>query len=548
MLRRLFVKDFVLIDECILNFENGFSAFTGETGAGKSLLIDAMCLLSGERASHSFIKNGASKAIVEGVFDLTNNIVALNKIKQANFPIEDNLVILKRELNKDGKSLVFVNNKSASLQLLKDIIQHEIDIHSQHDTQYLLNKTNHINLVDQVIEDKNLIQNVKEAFKKYSHLKTMMDSALNTTYNESELEFIEAEINEIEDASLSVEKENYLLDRQKEIITYEKSFNKISQAVLQLNKENGINEQIYEVLHILENIEDESIQGLVNRLNEHYNEIVDVSDQLNDKLLSLDMSENEINEVQSSLYEIQRLKRKYGPSIEAILNKQASLRQQIEMILNRQDYIETMQRKVDDAYDEFINYATCLSVLRKEAALSLQTSIENHLHDLMLPHAQFVVDFQEIDGNIHGLDDVEFYISLNVGEMPKPLSRVASGGELSRLMLGLKTIFTKLQGIQTVIFDEIDSGVSGAVASAIGMKMATLGNDVQVFSVTHLAQVAAHANKHYLVKKQTLENRTMTEVIELNEEERIEQIALISSGMLTEASTQAARELYFSCR
>ncbi len=549
MLKRLFVQDFVLIDNCVLEFENGFSAFTGETGAGKSLLIDAMCLLGGERASSSFVKQHANKAIVEGVFDLTNNKVALKKLKDSNLPYTDNLVYLRREIQRDGKSYVYVNNKAATLQLLKDIIQHEIDIHSQHDNQYLLNKSNHIQLIDHMLMNKELIEEVRESFLRYSTLKSEFEAALSTTYNENDLQFIQAEIDEINNADLSIHKEDALESRQKEIVLYEKSFKKISQVVHLLKADDGINVKLYEGISTLEELEDERIAALYHRLKEHYNEIVDVEEQLSDYLDKLELSDEEINNVQQELYEIQRLKRKYGPTIDAILAKRDSLIAQTQLIEHRQEYIDRTSKALEEARVQFFHLAQDLSQERRTIALQLQQEIEKHCHDLMLPHTQFVVDFETNDeGNVHGIDDVEFYISVNPGEMLKPLSRVASGGELSRLMLGLKTIFTRLQGIQTVIFDEIDSGVSGAVATAIGIKMATLAKDVQVFSVTHLAQVAACAQKHYLVKKDSNEYSTKTEVINLDNTKRIEQLALISSGSVSEASLTAASEMYSYCK
>lgn len=546
MLKHLTVKDFVLIDECSLDFESGFSAFTGETGAGKSLLIDAMCLLAGERASSSFIKQNAAKAIVEGVFDITKNEAVESLLNENGFNVENHQVTLRREINRDGKSTVLINGKQATLNLLKECVQHEIDIHSQHDTQYLLNKNSQLHLVDQMIADSALKDKVAMLYHQMAALKKEYETAINSTYNENDLEFIQMEIDEIEKANLIPQQEEELEKRQKEIQLFEKTFTRLNDTVALLEESDGANEKLYAAVHQLSDLESDVLKALYQRLNEHYNEIVDVTEELKDTIAAMDVSEEEINAIQSRLYEIQRLKRKYGPSVEAILNRKAEMEQQVELILHRQSYIEQMEAQIEAAHRQFVQAAKQLSELRHQKATLLQQQIEQHCQDLMLPYARFIVDFQTIEGNRYGIDDLEFYISMNPGEMPRPLARVASGGELSRLMLGLKTIFTKLQGIQTVIFDEIDTGVSGAVATAIGLKMATLARDAQVFSVTHLAQVAACAKNHYLVRKTSTSDSTATEVLCLTEEERLQQLALISSGAVTEASLKAALELFKS--
>ncbi len=237
------------------------------------------------------------------------------------------------------------------------------------------------------------------------------------------------------------------------------------------------------------------------------------------------------------------MKHKYGHSIQDILNKKEELEKQISMYANRTEFLNDLERKINDSYNAFLVEAKKLSDTRKKGKEKLDKEIISHLKDLSLPNAKFFTEIKETKASTNGIDQVEFLISMNKGEDLKPLSKTASGGELSRLMLGLKVIFTKLQGIQTIIFDEIDTGVSGAVASSIGKKMAVLSNDCQVFTVTHLAPVAAYANNHYLVKKKTLDDSTITSVIKLDRKETIEQLALISSGTISDLSVHAAEEL-----
>lgn len=544
MLKHLLVKNFVLIDECNLDFEHGFSAFTGETGAGKSLLIDAMCLLAGERASSSYVKQGMPKAIVEGTFLIKKESPAYQVLMNAGFKVDDT-VVLRREILRDGKSQVTINGKNSSLSLLKECVQNEIDIHSQHDTQYLLNKTSQLHLVDQMV-DSDVIEEVSSLYKEYYQLKKEYDIAMNSTYNEDDLDFLYAQIEEIERISPSEQEEEELLQRQKEIQQFEKEFGRLNEVINSLDQAGGVNEKLYDVSYLLSAVDTDKVRELSNRIEEYYNEIVDVTEQLKEYVDSMNISEEEINDIQSRLFDFQRLKRRFGPTIHAVLEKKEEMQKQIHLINHRQSYMEEMESRISKAETAFVKKAELLSELRKKASLKLQKQIEENCHDLMLPHAKFVVDFQQASYSKHGVDDLEFYISMNPGEMPRPLARVASGGELSRLMLGLKVIFTRLQGIDTVIFDEIDTGVSGAVATAIGLKMSALSKDAQVFSVTHLAQVAACAKNHYLVKKNSVENVTITNVVCLTEEQRIEQMALISSGNVSEASLLAAKELFES--
>ncbi len=542
MLKHLFVKNFVLIDECELDFETGFSAFTGETGAGKSILIDAMSLLAGDRASSTYIKQNADYTLVRGIFDVSDHKQIKEILIENSIPVDQTLV-LERKIYRDGRSQINVNEKSCTLTTLKECVSHLIDIHSQHDTQYLLNKSSHIRLLDQILGNQELVNEVKDLFECYSEIKKEFNEACNTKYNENDLGFIQSEIDEIERANLLENEDEDLEARQKEFQQFEKTYQKTNASIELLEKEGGISELLYEIIHLLDGTDSTLLQDQVERLNNYYNEIIDVGDSLKDYVASMNISEEELNELQSRLYEIQRLKRKYGPSIEAILRRKEEMIKQVQLISNRNEYIAEMESKIKEYYDAFYEKAKVLQDKRKVVALSLQTEIEKHCHDLMLPNAKFVIDFQECEANARGIDDIEFYISMNIGEMPRPLTRVASGGELSRLMLALKTIFTRLEGIQTVIFDEIDSGVSGPVATSIGLKMAILARDVQVFSVTHLAQVASCAKNHYFVSKEVMNQMTITQINKLDTEQRIEQLAIISSGSVTPNSLALASEL-----
>ena len=473
-----------------MDFDAGFSVFTGETGAGKSILIDAISLLCGQRAQAGFVKKGEAKALIEGVFDFTQNPRVLTMLQEAGFDGDEDVVI-SREISAEGKSQMRLNHRVTTANLIRDLLSHEIDIHSQHDTQYLLNRSSFLNLLDQYLDEDELIAAVKEQFKTYHQLKDQLEEA-RSPKAEQDLEFLRFQLNEIEQAQLKPGEDEELEAIEHRIAAREKIYQRVAESLEILDGEQSAVPQLYEAARLTGGFpEEKELAEISEALNEHYYGLQDLKERLQSYFESLEFSEEQINEVQSRLFEINRLKRKYGRSLDEILEKEANFRQQLDQQEHRQEYLQQLQLQVQSAYQQFEATALKLRQVRQQKALSLQKEVEIHLHDLMLPHARFVLHLKEAKPSIHGLDEADFMISMNPGEPVRSLTQVASGGELSRLMLGLKTIFTRLEGIQTVIFDEIDTGVSGQVATAIGLKMSLLAHDAQVFSVTHLAQVAA---------------------------------------------------------
>ena len=543
MFKEIYVKNFILIDQLHLDFTKGFSVFTGETGAGKSLLIDAISLLCGSRASAEYVAQGKEYALVEGVFSLDENHPVLHELDEMGIELEDDLIIT-RKITCDGKSSVKINHRSVSLSMLKTIMSQMIDIHSQHDTQYLLNSKSHLSLLDEYCHIDDLLKTCKVVYQSYKVALDNYNDCLNGDLNE-DIDFLRYQLHEIEEADITEEKVNEYQTELKNLNNFEKLNENLNTCYELLSGNNQTLEILYEAIAKLENLKDfDWTEKMISDLNDYYYGIEEVSSLVNDQINRLDYDENRVNEINQYLYTFNNLKRKYGNSVQSILNKKDELIQRIELIENRQEVLDRLERNVKSTYKEYRKVADEISKKRKEKAIQLQKDISKECSDLYLDKTRFEVRFIESDATSKGVDKVEYFISMNPGEPLKPLANVASGGELSRLMLGLKTIFTSLTSIETIIFDEIDTGVSGNVALAIGKKMRQISEKHQLFSITHLASVAACASHHYVVEKKQKENSTHTNIRELDYDEIIQSLALIANNSLSETALSAAKELY----
>ncbi|MBR4455293.1 MAG: DNA repair protein RecN [Solobacterium sp.] len=542
MLRHLYIKNFVLIDELNLDFHDGFSAFIGETGAGKSILIDAVSLLGADRASSSYISKGKDRAIVEGTFDLSSDPNALARLKEAGFETEGD-VTFTREILSSGKSTARIDHRIVTLSLMRSVLEYEIDIHGQRDNQYLLNTATHIHLLDEYLQNDALRKKTADAYHVWKALCEEKQKALEETFSESDLEFFRHEIDEIDAADLKEGEEEELSEKERSFKAVKSSFEKLNEVIRGYDE--SLSGEMYEMNHTVQSLEDsELFQKAKESMNDAYYIWQDAVELLRNVYDSMEFSEEEINRVEERLFLLQRMKRRYGPTVTAILERREELQKQVDRFSRRDEFLREIDQKIDSAYQTFSSFAEKISRQRRKGSTGLDQAVAGHLKDLMLEKARFKTDIRSCEPNENGTDRVEFMIAMNRGEDFRPLSKTASGGELSRLMLGLKVIFTHLQGIQTVIFDEIDTGVSGPVASAIGRKMRELSMNTQVFAVTHLAPVAATAQSHYAVSKSEEQGRTHTHVKELQNEEVLAQLAVIASGEVTETSLAAAKELY----
>ncbi len=544
MIRQITVKNFVLIDEISIDLSLGMSVFTGETGAGKSLLIDAIGLLCGDRASNQFIRKNANSAFIEGVFEVDPISKAGLLCKEFDIDASD-FIIISREIFADGKSASKINHRLTPLSVVRELTSAIIDIHSQHDSQYLLNDKYHLSLLDEFMGNDALFSLVKERFNEWNALVTEVNDKSSNEYNMDDLDFLNFQIREIESFNPSQEDFDTLEQRQRQLMAFEKISKLASASLNLLDDSEGVKEKLFEAFKNLSAcVEDDALIQFGNQLESLYYQIEDITEELNHHLSLLEFSEDDLNSIQQRLFDYGKLKRKYGNAIDLIIKRKDEFVQRVYTIENRQDVLESLIKRRDEAFARYQKAAIDLSSLRKAQSILLQKEILRHLNDLQLENTRFVIEISENRPSVLGNDKVVFLISTNPGEPLRPLSKVASGGELSRIMLGLKAIFTKLQGISTIIFDEIDTGVSGMIATKIGQKMHSLSKDAQILTVTHLAQVAACGDEHYLVSKQASEESTLTFIEVLDEQKRIEQLALISSGTNSEKAITAARELY----
>lgn len=545
MLVTLNVKNFAIIDNIQINFDKGFTVLTGETGAGKSLIIDAISLLFGERASIDLIRYGEQKASIEGLFsDYNQKIIELLNEFDIKYD-EDDFLIIKREIYLNGKSLCKINNQTVSLNQLKLISLYIGDIHSQFDTFGLINPKNYLSfLKDEFID--NQINEYFTTLKEYNNL-LLKFKKIENEINENNLkrDYLEYQLKELEHANLSVDEES-ILQNELSVLTNSEKVKELITNLKQTYNDSDLLSNIYDSINILDKLSeyDAKFKGLKNVVEDAYYSLEAVS---TDKLLigsHYEFNENRFNEINERLILYSDLKRKYKKSTIEILEYQDSLKNILHNIDNFDFVKEELNKNIENTYNKLLVIANKISDKRHRNADELQKLIQTHLADLQLNNVRFKINFNKTSFTKDGIDEVDFFVSFNKGEPLKPLSKIASGGELSRFMLALKTVLENKLPMQIKIFDEIDSGVSGSIAYSIGKKILTISENAQVLCITHLPQVASLANNHFKISKEIKDNKTYTMINMLSNDERINEIAnMLSNGNITENSLKYAEEL-----
>lgn len=540
MLKSINIKNYAIIDNISIDFEKGFNVFTGQTGAGKSIIVGALTFLIKGKADPSIIKNGCDKAIVEGIFTLDSQII--EKLKENDIDYDDELIV-RRVISNDGKNSIKVNDVSVTLNFLSDLLSNKIDIHSQKDSQYLLQKKNHRNLLDKYCDNSSLLKEYKDSYSLYQTFLDEYNSLLNNTYNESELEYFKFDLDELEAAKLSLEEEDKLHEQEKRYKSSEKYIQVLSNALNYFELNGGILDKTRSLIKELNLNDDAILESRANIENAYY-ALQDEHSKLHAILNSFNDGDIDIEAIEERLYLYSKLRRKHNLDTQGLIDKTNKLKEKIAFYENKDFVLNEKKKELDSYYLNTSKIADKLHKIRQNKALILENEIINHCKDLMLENIQFKIDLNKTDLNQYGNDDIEFLISLNKGEELKPLRNVASGGEISRVMLALKTVFTSLSDVDMAIFDEIDTGVSGKVALAMGKKMKAISKNTQVLTITHLAPVAACGEHHFFIYKDDDANSTKTMIKKLNYDQIIKELASISSTDISDNSIAAAKELY----
>lgn len=546
------IKNFAIIESLSLTFQEGMTVLTGETGAGKSIIIDALGLLVGGRGSADFIRHGEERLELQGLFALAeDNLACRNALIKNGIDASDDMVVLERSLFRSGKNSCRINGKLVTTVLLRQIGSKLIDIHSQHEHQELMNEEFHLSLLDRFASDK-----IKPALTKYQtnfkEYQTIEKEWQNWTKNERELaqrlDMLRFQQQEIENANLQAGEEDRLLEQKNILANFEKLNENLQGAYAAIQGEPGGLEFVGEAMRQMETAASihTDYKAVSEAISSSYYMLEDSMSQIRQSLDQLEFQPEELNQIESRLNDLNQLKRKYGKTIEDIIQYEQEISSEMEKLTDSESHVGHLETKLATLKTELTKQAATLTDIRKKAAVTLEKQIKQELNQLYMEKAIFSVRFEanKMELTELGQDSVVFYMSTNPGEPLKPLAKIASGGELSRMMLALKTIFSRHQGITSIIFDEVDTGVSGRVGQAIAEKIYAVSVGSQVLCISHLPQVAAMANHHYYITKKVQNKRTTTSVTVLKGVEKVEEISRMIAGIeVTELTKQHAKEM-----
>lgn len=552
MLQELSIQNFAIIEKLNISFQPGMTVLTGETGAGKSIIIDAVGLLTGARGSQDYIREGADKAVIQGLLDVKPSAELQTLLEEHSIPLDEQQLLIHRELHRTGRNVIRVNGTLLNASLLKQIGHYLVDIYGQNEQQELMQVDQHIQLLDQYASKKirPVLNAYQEAYQHYRQLEQALQEHLADEHAWAQrLDMLTFQVNELQAADLQAGEEETLTAEYQELSNFQDVLEGLSKAheVLDGDWEPNGSQSIGTALSALEGIEDlgPKYGRLAETMREVYYNLQDVSSDILSVKDSLAYDPARLHEVEARLDLIRGLEQKYGATVADVLSHQARVEAELDEMSGQNQSVEGLKEAVSQAREQVEQLAKQLHAQRQVAAQALTKQIHDQLKDLYMAKAEFSVVFKPTDGlQANGGDQVEFYIKTNEGERAKPLVKIASGGELSRMMLAIKTIFSQEEGTTAIIFDEVDTGVSGRVAQAIAEKIARIGQHSQVLTITHLPQVAALADHHFFIQKEVAGGRTQTLVTTLDRQGRIEELARMLSGdKLTSAAKENARTL-----
>ena len=556
MLLSLHIENIAVIKSVDFDFSMGFTVLTGETGAGKSIVIDSINLLLGGKTERELIRSGESFAMVSGLFGDLSETALANLLEIGVTPDEEGMILLQRTISLDGKSKISINGRSISLSVLKAVAPYLVSIHGQSDTASLMDSKNHLNILDVYADTAELLSEYKESFSVLEKIRRdIADITEKVHEGERMREILAYQIKDIDSAALRDGEEEELVDKKVKLKNSEK-ITKNSEFVFRALKgsEKGsvaylLDRSITALSQLADVVPD--FGDYSERLRDYLYGVEDIAEEVYAVLVDIDEDPTEtLNSIESRLDKISKLKRKYGLTIKDVLEFREKIFKEYDSLENSESYIKELEKKESEAYERSLGIANRLHEIRAKAALELEEKVKNTLEFLDMPKVVFFASLKEsFNGgekilNKDGSDTLEFYISANRGAEPQPLSKIASGGELSRIMLALKSVISDKDGVPTVIYDEIDAGVSGKTARKIGIKMLELSKSTQLFCITHSAQIASLGDTHFLISKSDVNGFTETSVRALDDDGRINELSRILGGIdVTDSQRAAARDM-----
>ncbi|AGA69835.1 DNA replication and repair protein RecN [Desulfitobacterium dichloroeliminans LMG P-21439] len=550
MLTEIHVENFALMEEIELSFSRGLTIFTGETGTGKSMLIDALGVLLGGRASADFIRHGLDKAWVEGIFEECPPEV-LEGIEDAGYPLEEGQLILSREINRNGKNICRVQGRTVPLTLYRNLVQGLVDIHGQMEHQSLFNPDSHRGLLDAFGGEKQLelLSQVNKLARAYRSLMQKEQQLLRSEADRERREdILRFQIDEITAIDPQPNEEETLVQEKKRLANSEKIMGNIGEMYALLyegGQQSSALDQIGRCRKALQDLVryDENCNHMLEPMDSIYYTIEDLASQVSSYRDGFDFNPGRLDEIEERLIQLQRL-RKYGHTVQEVLHTKDEMMQELHTITNLQEELGALRRDRENILRDYEQKAKELTQARLLVAKHLAEGLKGELADLGLEKSSFEVKLTSLhEPQIGGAEEAEFYFSANLGEPPKPLAKVASGGEMSRLMLALKSLLSKIESVSTFVFDEVDSGVGGRTIQKVGDKLAKIAENKQVFCITHAALVAAFGEHHFGIQKEISNGRTRTRIQLLSEEERIHELARMLGGEEEAIALEHARKL-----
>lgn len=553
MLTDLNIKNLAVIETLHVSFGRGFTVLSGETGAGKSIIIDAMGLLLGQRMRSDLVRSGEDSASVEAVFSLTSQPLVSQMVVDMGFDIEDELLI-KRTLSRQGKNRVYINGSLATLGQLQQLVAPMLAIFGQHDQQQLQRVENHLQLLDGFGECSDLLSEYQQHYRHHLQLEQQLQKLQQADRERSDrLDLLNFQINEISVAQLQLGEDVELSTERLKLQHAERLYSKCQNGYEQLYANSGaVCEQLGAVSQQLDGLQevDPQLEGPISAIKDALFSLEDAAAQLRHSAEGVVFDEQRQSEVEQRLIVIGELQRKYHPEIEGVLAYQQQLEQELESLHHSAATIELLQGQIDQQQQTLLAVGKTLSTQRCDAAARLKKAMELELHGLAMANACFEVQFSSLDKpSSLGLERAEFYFSANPGQETRPLAATASGGELSRIMLALRKAAPRVDALATMIFDEVDAGIGGVAASAVGERLCTVAAGHQVLCITHLPQVAAYADSQYRVEKNVVDGQTSTKLVALDYEERVLELARMLGGAQMSSQTVAhARDLLRRCQ